>query len=156
VVSSPAADSCFYSGLFLLRPRFSSDEHGWACLGVFSSDLVSFQIWFLEPSMSAVRFRPTIFSTSSVCGGVSWSFLRVWSSPIHPCWYVQGLMQCQGSLGGLGDRDSLHPLRVCGVVWMLGFSVSFLVGSVTELWGPSYGHEVLILFVVRVNTLRFV
>jgi hypothetical protein len=28
VVSSPAADSCSSSGLFLLRPRFSSDERG--------------------------------------------------------------------------------------------------------------------------------
>jgi hypothetical protein len=41
-------------------------------------------------------------------------------------------MQCQGFLGGLGDRDSLHPLRVCGVEWMLGFSAPFLVGP-TEL-----------------------
>jgi hypothetical protein len=102
-----------------------------------------------------LRDSGLFFLQPLVCGGFSRSFLRGWNSPIHPCWYVQGLMQCQGFLGGLGGRGSLHPPLVCGVEWMLGFLFLFVGVCIRALRSFFYGRAVLI-FCCGVSTLRSV
>jgi hypothetical protein len=76
-----------------------------------------------------------------------------WIYPIHPCWFVQGLMQCQVFPEALVAGGSLHSSQALVFLeWMMGLLLLFrCLGQsfeVLSFWACSVDFGPL------VNTLR--